>query len=164
MTTHEFLEALGPHQEKPLIFDLGKRVSPGYHVTEVKTATVHSMDCGGKSNQWFETTLQLWAPERTRERDYMRVGKFLSIYRRVAAGVPTVQGATVRVEYGDVGAPAISYLIREIDVDDHAVVIQLEPPAVACKANALGVGDIPVVREASGCCVTDSAAQGGCGL
>jgi hypothetical protein len=157
MTTGEFLEALEPQQEKSLVFDYGKRVAPGYHVTEIKAAAVHSMDCGGKRNQWFETTLQVWAPEGTSNERHLGVGKFLSIYRRVAAGVPIAQEATLRVEYGDVGSPAISYLVASVEALGDEVVVKLEPPAVACKANARFVGNIPVLSTAAACCLPNSA-------
>ena len=158
MTTQEFLTALEPHQEKALVFDYGKRVHSGYHVTEIKAAAVHTMDCGGKRNQWFETILQVWAPEGASNERHMGVGKFLSIYRRVAAGVPIAQEATLRVEYGDVGSPAISYLVASVETRDGEVVVKLEPPAVACKANARFVGDIPVLSTAAACCAPESPA------
>jgi predicted O-methyltransferase YrrM len=120
--------------------------------------TVHTMDCGGKRNQWFETTLQVWAPEGTSHERHMGVGKFLSIYRRVAAGVPIVEEATLRVEYGDVGSPAISYLVAGVETRDGEIVVKLEPPAVACKANARFVGDIPVLSTAAACCAPESSA------
>lgn len=116
MTTQDFLTALEPHEDKPLIFDVGKRVNAGYHVTEIKASAVHTMDCGGQSNQWFETTLQVWAPEQP----------------------------------------------HDVAIEGDELVIQLEPPAVACKAGTFQVTDIPVLSEASGCCAPNGAAPGAC--
>ena len=155
MTTQDFLRALEPYLGKALIFDLGEtHVNPGYHVTEVKAATVHAMDCGGQGSEWSETTLQLWVPVEADDKDgYMSVGKFLGIYRRVAASVPIVGSAEMRVEYGEVGAPAVSYLVEEFKAGEDALTVSLTPPAVTCKAIERSVGAIPVVNQASGCCI-----------
>lgn len=167
MNTQAFLSGLKKSQDKPLIFDYGQgRVNPGYHVTEIKAANVQTMDCGGQGNTWSETVLQLWSPQNGKE-DYMSVGKFLSIYERVASQIPVVSNAELRVEYGDVGTPAISYLVRDIERGEDAVVVRLEPPTVACKGANRAVGDIPVlntltVLDTNSQCCTPSADEEAC--
>lgn len=65
MNLRTFLSAPEPFPTRALIFDLGEqRVSPGYHLTEVKAVNVSAMDCGTSSAAWSETVLQLWAPTR----------------------------------------------------------------------------------------------------
>jgi hypothetical protein len=66
MNTQEFITSLRQHNDTPLVFDYGNaRVPAGYHVTEVKAVSFQTMDCGGKSDAWSETIVQLWNPEAT---------------------------------------------------------------------------------------------------
>lgn len=169
MNTQAFLSSLAQASDTPLIFDYGEgRVKPGYHVTEVKAATVQTMDCGGQGNVWSETILQIRSPENAKGEGHMRVGKFLSIYERVASQIPVISDAELRVEYGDVGAPAISYLVRDVETVEDAVVVRLEAPAVACKGANRSLGDIPVLTTLtvpntdSEVCCTPSANEGAC--
>lgn len=165
MNTQEFLVALEAQEDRALIFDLGeRRVAPGYHVTEVKALSVQAMDCGGQADAWSETVVQLWVPDSSDT--HMRVSKFLAIYNRVTARVPTLASAQMRVEYGDVGAPAISYLVSAVEPGDDAVVVRLEPPAATCKAAERAAGFVPDALPTvgiSGCC-TPSAATDDAGL
>jgi hypothetical protein len=155
MDTQSFLEALRPHAEWALVFQMeGRRVAPGYHVTEVKAVTVQAMDCGGRGSAWNETVIQLWAPRTGPDETHMPVRKFLGIYERVAKSVPVDGAALLRVEYGDVGAPAIQYLVAGVEAEGNTLVVRLTAPGVACKPATLGVGAIPlaVSGTAQGCC------------
>jgi len=147
VNTQHFLSELQQMPDKALVFDYGEgRVKPGYHVTEIKAASVQTMDCGGQGNAWSETTLQVWSPDNAEAEGYMSVSKFLNIYERVASSIPIVSSAELRVEYGDVGTPAISYLIQGIEVAEDTVVVRLSAPTVACKGANRSVGDIPVLE------------------
>lgn len=155
MTTREFLDHLEAHAEAHA--DLTLRfhtdettVAPGYHVTEFKAVTVNAMDCGGQASQWRETVLQVLPPARANDDRPMSVGKFLSIYGRVAAAVPIDPEAVVRVEYGDLGRPAIAYLVSSVDAGAGTVDVHLAPPVVACKGADRSVGDVPMLRAFDG--------------
>jgi hypothetical protein len=149
MTTLDFLSELHSVKDKSssLIFQMtNSAVAPGYHITEIKAALVQSMDCGGQGNNWHETTLQLWSPNQSTE-DYMSVAKFLSIYNRVSSSLPLEDLSQIRVEYGEVGQVAISYLVTSIHKTQDSVIIQLQAPGVACKGADRSFGDIPVLNE-----------------
>ncbi len=153
MNTKQFLneiETQNPNSD--LIFSFGNRhVKTGYHVTEVKAASVQSMDCGGQGNTWHETTLQLWAPDNSNE-SYMSIAKFLSIYTKVSSSIAVNEQAQMRVEYGDIGSPAISYVVADIETNETTVTVKLNTPTVACKANDRSFGDIAVIGNSSNCC------------
>src|SRR5205823_1437954 len=68
--------------------------------TEIKAASFETVDCGGKTNRWNETILQLWVPEDA-EDTYMKSDKFLRIYDKVRRLVPVDEEAEIRIEYGD---------------------------------------------------------------
>lgn len=161
MTTREFLDSLVTLGNRPLRWYPGTEPVPGgYHVTEIKSVSVQSMDCGGAAAQWRETVLQVLPPSGASAASPMSVAKFLSIFDRVASAVPIADDAHVRVEYGEIGAPAIGYLVQSVDVEEDGVAVRLRPPAVACKGSGVSLGDVPVLLEP----VTLSApsATGGC--
>lgn len=171
MTTRDFLEQIAPHADRPLRWFPGSDPVPGgYHVTEIKATTVHAMDCGGASASWDETVLQILPPAAASDEPPMAVAKFRSIFDRVAAGVPVREGAYVRVEYGEIGAPAVGYLVDTVEVGEDGVAVRLLPPTVACKGADPSVEDVPVLRErtkaaapamADACCGTPVATAGG---
>lgn len=165
MDTQTFLDSLQSFgQDKNLIFDLGGcSVAPGYHVTEVKAVTVQAMDCGGRAGAWHETVVQLWSPGAQPDEGYMKVGKFLGIYGRVAASVPIDGGAVLRFEYGDVGEPAIGYLVGGVSEEAGAVKVNLSAPGVACKLQSPEIKDVPLaVAAASPSCCELTSEQSVC--
>ena len=58
------------NQEKSLIFILPNHTElrRGFHLTEVKRASLATIDCGSKEHRWEETIIQLWSPEKGGER------------------------------------------------------------------------------------------------
>jgi hypothetical protein len=151
MTTAEFLARLEQHRDHRLAFGAGgSSVAPGYHVTEIKAATIHAVDCGGRSTAWNETTLQLSSPEGSDGAELMGVAKFLSIYDRVGTMAPIDAQARLRVEYGPPGEVAVSYVVTDVvPRDDGVLDVRLAAPAVACKGRDRTIGDIPLVDAAA---------------
>src|SRR5688572_32590578 len=91
MTTQEFIAALRKTPDHQLIFEneAGDSVHAGYHLTEIKAAHFDTVDCGGQTNRWDETIVQLWVPEGADDADgYMTAGKFLRIFDKVTAMIP----------------------------------------------------------------------------
>ena len=163
MTTREFLDQLERHPDEPLAFTTERaRIASGYHVTEIKAATIRAVDCGGEATRWSETILQVQPSARPGDGRPMSVGKLLGIYRRVADAIPVDADSRVRVEYGEIGQSAVSYLVGAVERGPEGVDVRLAPPAVACKGADRSVGDIPVAGaapsaagrrgEGGGCC------------
>ncbi|RIH87152.1 DUF6428 family protein [Calidithermus roseus] len=146
MNTQEFLQKLAQHPDKGLVFEYaeGRRVAPGYHVTEIMNVTYESMDCGGQANAWRETVVQLMDPSPKDKPKFMPVKKFLSIYNRVAASVAVQGEAEVRFEYGNAAMPAVHYHVGQIEAEGEELVVRLTPPGVTCKATDRA--------RAGGCC------------
>ena len=149
--TQAFLDALAPHQDKPLVFQLNGEtlVHEGYHVTEVKAVSVEAVDCGGRPDAWRETVVQLWNGGGEENRGFMTVGKFLGIYGDVAARVPVAAGAELRFEYGDAHNPTIQYRVGSLEPEADRVLVNLAYPAVSCKPrDGEQLAGLPVVS----CC------------
>lgn len=168
MTTAEFIAQLEPVTSEPLAFSVaGDHVAAGYHVTEIKATDVHAMDCGGQVARWNEVVLQLLPSSSGSSDDPMSVGKFLGIYGRVDKAIGLPGDAEVRVEYGGVGASAVSYLVGAVERGSQGVSIELIAPGVVCKARDRSVGNVPSItavavpgashQQAGGCCVPVSA-------
>jgi hypothetical protein len=135
MKTNEFISALREVPANELVFvDLdGHTVPAGYHLTELKTASFDTVDCGGQVNQWQETIVQLWVPSNPGD-DCMTAAKFLKIFDKVGGMIPLNLGAEVRIEYGDKDFFPSTYRVRSITGEENATRVLLEPPATSCKA------------------------------
>src|SRR5712691_8867268 len=135
MRTAEFISALRTAPNNQLIFvdRDGHAVHCGYHLTELKAASFDTVDCGGLTNRWQETIVQLWVPANADD-DYMTSGKFLKIFDKVRGMIPLNLDAEIRVEYGDENLFPSTYHVRAVTHEDNATRVLLEPPATTCKA------------------------------
>jgi len=151
MKTNEFISALRAAPTTQLVFvDLdGHVVHRGYHLTELKAASFETVDCGGQTNRWQETVVQLWVPTDA-ENDYMTAGKFLKIFDKVGGMIPLNLNSEIRVEYGDeIFFPSV-YRVRSVTHDRGVTRVLLAPPATSCKARDRRVA---ALSRADSCCV-----------
>jgi hypothetical protein len=151
MKTNEFISALRTAPENQLIFvDLaGRAVHSGYHLTELKAASFETVDCGGQTNRWQETIVQLWVPADA-EDEYMSAGKFLKIFDQVRGMIPLNLETDIRVEYGDEDFFPSTYHLRSVTHDPGVTRVLLEPPATTCKARDRRIAS---VSPNDSCCV-----------
>ena len=151
MTTQEFIAVLRGTPDHQLIFEneTGNTVSPGYHLTEIKAAHFDTVDCGGQTNRWNETIVQLWVPAGADEDDgYMTAGKFLRIFDKVTAMIPLNLEAEVRIEYGDENIFPSLYHVESVTSGDGATRVLLAPPATTCKGRDRRLAE----AHAGACC------------
>jgi hypothetical protein len=155
MKTNEFIAALRVAPQNELVFvDLvGHTVHTGYHLTELKAASFEAVDCGGQTNRWQETIVQLWVPAG-RADDYMTAGKFLQIFDKVRGMIPLNIDTDIRVEYGDEHFFPSTYRVRSVMHEDGVTRVLLEPPATSCKARERRVAAAENSRcvAAQSCC------------
>jgi len=153
MTTQEFIAALRKTPDHQLLFEneAGDSVHAGYHLTEIKAAHFDTVDCGGQTNRWDETIVQLWVPAGADDDDgYMTAGKFLRIFDRVTAMIPLNREAEVRVEYGDENFFPSLYHVESVTSDGDTTRVLLAPPATTCKARDRRFAE----AKAGACCET----------
>jgi Family of unknown function (DUF6428) len=156
MTTQEFIAALRKTPDNQLIFEneAGDTVRAGYHLTEIKAAHFDTVDCGGQTNQWNETLIQLWVPAAADDDDgYINAGKFLRIFDKVGAMIPLQLEAEIRVEYGDENFFPSLYHVESVTSQGGTTRVLLTPPATTCKARDRRLAE----EEASTCCQTAAA-------
>ena len=133
-------------QDAPLIFvSENGPINAGYHVTEVKLASVQSLDCGARRSSWNEVVIQLLDGSG---QDYMTVGKFTGILKKATSKLEGLDHAALKFEFSN----------------DNKGLRILEPghPVAAGSAVSLPLGDInaackPMVeaalmRDSASCC------------
>jgi hypothetical protein len=135
MKTNEFIAELRRAPENQLVFvdGNGHAVHAGYHLTELKAASLDTVDCGGQANRWQETIVQLWVPPNADD-NYMTTGKFLKIFDKVRGMIPLNFDAAIRVEYGDEKFFPSTYDVRSIAHGEDVTRVLLKPPETTCKA------------------------------
>jgi len=135
MKTNEFISTLRAAPNNQLIFtDLdGHTVHSGYHLTELKAASFETVDCGGQTNRWQETIVQLWVPSHAAN-EYVTAAKFLKIFEKVRGMIPLNLDTEVRIEYGDKNFFPSTYHVRSVTRDQTTTRVLLEPPQTTCKA------------------------------
>ena len=158
MKTNEFISVLRAAPGKQLIFvDLnGHAVHRGYHLTELKAASFETVDCGGQTNRWQETIVQLWVPPDPTN-DYMTAAKFLKIFDKARRMIPLNLDAEIRVEYGDENPFPSTYHVCSVTRNENATRVLLEPPATTCKARDRRAGraqatDSSCAAKTQSCC------------
>jgi hypothetical protein len=150
MKTNEFVSTLRAAPSNLLIFaGLDGHVVPsGYHLTELKAASFETVDCGGQTNRWQETIVQLWVPSHA-DGEYMTNAKFLKIFDKVNGMIPLDFDAEIRVEYGDNDFFPSTYHVRSVTHGQTATHVLLEPPHTTCKARDRRVATLPTTDS---CC------------
>jgi len=160
MKTNEFISTLRAAPSNQLIFADrdGHAVHSGYHLTELKAASFETVDCGGQTNRWPETIVQLWVSSRA-DNDYMTAAKFLKIFDKVRGMIPLDLDAEIRVEYGDDNFFPSTYHVRSVTDDQTTTRVLLEPPHTTCKARdrrveTLSTTDSCCAPPTEECCLT----------
>lgn len=159
MKTKEFLTLLNVQDSKSLIFEFlpGQRVGANYHITEVKNTKIDAVDCGGSTDTWNETVVQLWeSPSEKGKTEYLTTSKALSILDRVNALRPMDQEATIRFEFGNETFHTAQLFVNETRTNENTLLITLGVQPTACKAEELCGIMVDNTKEMAGCCSPDS--------
>ena len=149
----ELLSALAAHERKLLVIEYaGRRIQPGYHVTEVKAGSFTTLDCGGNPDAWEETILQVEDMPAEEGQTYMTAGKFCSILAKVGVKVRLDGRARLTFEISGPDAPMQVFDVGSVVSDEDQAIIRLNARAAICK---------PRHREAraqaSSCCASPDA-------
>src|SRR5438270_14082199 len=152
MKTNEFISELRAAPQNRLLFidANGNQVHAGYHLTELKSALVDTVDCGGRVNHWPETIVQLWVPASPGD-DYMTSAKFLKIFDKVRGMIPLTVDAEIRVEYGDENFFPSTYHTRSMTSDQARTRVLIEQPHTTCKARDRRAANL---QATDSCCAT----------
>ncbi|MET1056615.1 MAG: DUF6428 family protein [Pedobacter sp.] len=143
-----------PSLELQFQFGSDRLVDASYHITEIKQATVTSVDCGGVMNAWTEIIVQLWEPKIRESERAMKVEKALSIIQLVESKLPLNPLGKVKIEFGNSDFDTRQMFPSEISVVGASLVVNLVPDAVECKAISRG-GSCGTTDSAEECCTPE---------
>ena len=136
----------------------GKWVDASYHLTEIKQASIVSVDCGGKMNTWTEVVVQLWEPEAQDKQSAlqdkqhaMQVNKALSIVNLVEQSLPLNPLAIVKIEFGNSQFDTRQMYPSEFVIQDDNLIFNLSPDFTQCKALTNG-GTCGPTNSTEACC------------
>jgi hypothetical protein len=137
MKLNKFIHLLKAHKSLELIFEYAnnKFTKPSYHLTEVKNINYQSVDCGGKSNQWKETHIQLWeSPKEKNKKEFLTVNKFMKILKRVDSINQLWLETEVKIEFGNEEFHTSIMDITDFRIIKNQLIIKLFSVNTTCKA------------------------------
>lgn len=160
MKTSEFITLLSENQDKSLLFEYapGMLVGTNYHITEVKHLSIDSVDCGGQTDFWKETIIQLWeSPSELGKPNYMSADKALGILKKVGQMKSYELEAPVKIEYGNAAFHATQLHVNDFEIVQDQLLVKLALIPTDCKAKeTCGVPEPATEANAcapgSGCC------------
>jgi len=128
-------------------------VNANYHITEIKNTTINSVDCGGKTNNWQETIVQLWEnPLEFGKRTFMTVSKAIEIFDRVNAINPLLLDTEIKIEYGNSSFHTANLVVHSIVENDTSIIVKLHSDITQCKANDFCCETKKETKETEACC------------
>lgn len=160
MKVREFMQVLEAHSGKELKFEYTDKqfVGAHYHLTEVKNVQFDTTDCGGKTNHWLETQMQLWEnPKEEGKERFMTTDKILSILKRVDGIKPLLRDTEVKFEYGNANFHTSVMPVHEVRTNEGFVEVVLFEEKTRCKAmDPVWDGLAEKETAAAGCCAPAS--------
>ena len=128
----ELIGALEAHSNRSLVFSFeGRRIKPGYHVTEVKAGQFAALDCGANPESWTEIFIQLW--DVNEDEAHMTARKFNAIIRKVADHLNLDNSAKLTFEVSDGVAPMQLHRASYPSIVGDEVHVDLSPRPASCK-------------------------------
>ncbi len=158
--------ALTGHETVPLVFTYaGRTIQPGYHVTEIKSAQLSALDCGGNPDSWTETIMQVEDIPASNGGTHMIVGKFLSILGRVEQALALAPSSRVTIEISRPAEAMQIFDIAGVDASPERLTLALALRPAICKPRhrALEAARSDNDRApASACCQPSTGASACC--
>lgn len=155
MKIQTFLNTLKRNLNKELLFEYAPDtfVNANYHITEIKNTTIESVDCGGKTNLWKETIVQLWeSPLEVGKRTFMTASKAIEIFERVNTIKPLQLNTEIKIEYGNKLFHTANLLIHTMVENDKSIIVKLHEDSTQCKASIACCTAEKEVIESEACC------------
>jgi len=138
-------------------------INPGYHITEIKCATIQSIDCGVTSDieYWDEITVQLLDGAKNSAQGNMLASKCLGIIDTALQRLSAKPDSILFFEYAPNNGPLVKLHIESVKSSDDAHSVILGSEYAVCKpfqrasaasfANKFS-GQVLKQPTANGCC------------
>ena len=151
MTLNDFLDALHDQPaEAPLVFITSEGpIGAGYHITELKSLDIKSIDCGGRTSDWTEVQIQLLDGAG---RSHLSAGKSAKILEHSLKAIPDLAEGELSFEY----APGNNGLRRYIPTQpiwaEGHVEMRLTEDGAQCKAATFSATTASCCGANARCC------------
>jgi len=143
----------------------GSAINPGYHVTEIRHATIKSRDCGKSSGieQWDEITIQLLDGSSNSTEGHMSSSKFLGIVGSALKSLESDDAAAyLFFEFAPDNGPIRKLSIESVEQSDGEISVSLGSERAVCKpfqrakaAKAVAATSNATVDSSAGGCCSD---------
>jgi len=136
MNINQLHSQLAANADLPLKFYFeGLAIKPGYHVTEVKHASIKSIDCGRASEQenWDEITIQLLDGSAISAQGHMQTAKFVGIVSGALKTLSETTASQLFFEYAPGNGPIRKLKIESVAVSDKEIAVSLGGDKAVCK-------------------------------
>lgn len=158
-TLEDFLTQVARHPNSKLVFvDNGTKIRPNYHVTELKSMSVRSIDCGRRQSTSLETIIQLLDGPMTEAGTHMPASKFAAIVKAGLAALPELGNGELYFEYapGNEGMRKLS--VVGIEYAGERTLVTLGARKATCKPIERYLETATVENTSAGCCGFSSSA------
>ena len=144
-----------------------KAINPGYHVTEVRHATINSKDCGKNSaiEQWDEITVQLLDGSPSSGKGHMSGSKFAGIIGSAPGTLSTTTASHLYFEYAPDNGPVRKLSVESFEQSDTELSVTLGSERAVCKPFQRVKDALTINASSEGCCsgATGSESSSCCG-
>lgn len=155
-TLSGFLARLEELDGAELVFVTGDTpINPGYHVTELKSSAVNSIDCGRNETQGLETAVQLLDGGQGGDDERMTPEKFAKIAKFSATRIPALADGELFFEYAPGNGPMLKWRAGNVDKRSGNIEVSLTEVKAACRPFQLwleALGEAPAESVAAACC------------
>jgi hypothetical protein len=155
MNTGAFLDLLDQNEGKELIFEYKQNefVPTAYHITEIKSKHIDSVDCGGLAHFYDETVVQLWLSGEEEKDRAMETEQALKIFKLVDSKTTLKRDTPIYFEWGHGDLLTSVYNVQAVENTDKKIVVKLYVAPTVCKPRvALEMGE----GSTGGCCGSPS--------
>lgn len=137
----------------PVVFTQNEHtISPGYHITEVKTAVVNSLDCGQGTDQWGEIVIQLLDGNADSSGDYMQSKKMMGILEHAIKASHADDRTHLYFEFTPGNATLQKSSVSAIEVVNNTITIALGTTTAQCKPYQRALASAKASASSTGCC------------
>lgn len=153
-----------PSKELAFAFEHGL-IRKDYHITEVLKNQVEAIDCGGATDSWKETVLQLLEPKSEESERFMTVNKAMDILLKSNKKINLVNESKLVLEYRPKNSNAAQrFNVSGIEIVADRIVVHTQGTITQCKAAVRNTGSSDscgsakqkdseqIEKSKSGCC------------
>jgi hypothetical protein len=149
----------------------GVAINPGYHVTEVRHATINSLDCGRslETERWEDVTIQLLDGSAQSTEGHMSSAKFAGIVSTATKALAVDDAHFLYFEFAPDNGPIRKLSVESIETGDQEISVSLGGEKAVCKpfqrsqaalATVASDGADTASVSSPGCCSTPAQSTG----